>query len=65
MSRNKEQGARMLDHLVINAPGLIQPYIQPILRVLVPKLKEPEPNPVVITNILTVIGDLAEVIKLL
>lgn len=61
MSRNKEQSARMLDHLVLNAPRLIQPYIQPILRVLVPKLKEAEPNPAVITNILTVIGDLAEV----
>uniref|UniRef100_A0AAU7B991 Serine/threonine-protein kinase TOR n=1 Tax=Pyrrhocoris apterus TaxID=37000 RepID=A0AAU7B991_PYRAP len=61
MSRNKEQSARMLDHLVLNAPKLIQPYIQPILRVLVPKLKEPEPNPAVIINILTVIGDLAEI----
>lgn len=61
MSRNKEQAALMLDHLVLNAPRLIQPYIQPILRVLVPKLKESEPNPTVIINILTVIGDLAEV----
>lgn len=61
MSRNKEQGARMLDHLVLNAPRLIQPYLQPILRVLIPKLKEPDSNPAVITNILTVIGDLAEV----
>ncbi|XP_014254034.1 serine/threonine-protein kinase mTOR [Cimex lectularius] len=61
MSRNKEQSARMLDHLVLNAPRLIQHYIQPILRVLVPKLKEPEPNPIVIINILKVIGDLAEV----
>uniref|UniRef100_A0A224XHF0 Serine/threonine-protein kinase TOR n=1 Tax=Panstrongylus lignarius TaxID=156445 RepID=A0A224XHF0_9HEMI len=61
MSRNKEQSARMLDHVVQNAPQLIHPYIQPILRVLVPKLKEHEPNPAVVINILTVIGHLAEV----
>ena len=31
--RNKEQGARMLGHLVVNAPRLIRPYIEPILKV--------------------------------
>ncbi|KAL1122375.1 hypothetical protein AAG570_003780 [Ranatra chinensis] len=61
MSRNKEQSACMLDHLVVNAPRLITPYLQPILRVLVPKLKESEPNPIVVIKILTVIGNLAEV----
>jgi FKBP12-rapamycin complex-associated protein len=61
MSRNKEQSACMLDHLVVNAPRLITPYIQPILRVLVPKLKEPEPNQNVVINILTVIGNVAKV----
>ncbi|KAF6208231.1 hypothetical protein GE061_016683 [Apolygus lucorum] len=61
MSRNKEQSAKMLDHLVLNAPKLIQPYIQPILRVLVPKLKENELNPIVVINVLKVIGNLAEI----
>ncbi|RZF43401.1 hypothetical protein LSTR_LSTR001662 [Laodelphax striatellus] len=61
MGRNKEQSARMLDHLVLNAPRLIRPYMEPILKVLVPKLKEPEPNPSVVISVLTAIGDLAEV----
>ncbi|KAK7869671.1 hypothetical protein R5R35_010033 [Gryllus longicercus] len=59
--RNKEQGARMLDHLVVNAPRLVRPYMEPILKVLVPKLKEQEPNPGVVISVLTCIGDLAEV----
>ncbi|KAJ8946331.1 hypothetical protein NQ318_004221 [Aromia moschata] len=59
--RNKEQGARMLDHLVVSAPRLIRPYMEAILTVLVPKLKEPEPNPGVVLSVLLTIGDLAEV----
>uniref|UniRef100_A0A8D9ABA5 Serine/threonine-protein kinase TOR n=1 Tax=Cacopsylla melanoneura TaxID=428564 RepID=A0A8D9ABA5_9HEMI len=61
MGRNKEQSARMLDHLVVSAPRLIKPYVQPILKVLVPKLREPEPYPGVVISILTAIGDLAAV----
>lgn len=61
IGRNKEQSARMLDHLVVNAPRLIRPYMEPILKVLVPKLKEQEPNPGVVVSVLTAIGDLAEV----
>ncbi|PNF25178.1 Serine/threonine-protein kinase mTOR, partial [Cryptotermes secundus] len=61
IGRNKEQSARMLDHLVVNAPRLIRPYMEPILKVLVPKLKEQEPNPCVVVSVLTAIGDLAEV----
>lgn len=33
--RNKEQGARMLDHLVVSAPRLIRPYMEPILKVCI------------------------------
>lgn len=61
MGRNKEQSARMLDHLVVNAPRLIRPYMESILKVLVPKLKEQEPNPGVVVSVLTAVGDLAEV----
>ncbi|XP_071445181.1 serine/threonine-protein kinase mTOR [Hetaerina americana] len=60
MSRNKEQSARMLDHLVVNAPRLIRPYMEPILKVLVPKLKDQDTNPGVVVSVLTAIGDLAE-----
>lgn len=59
--RNKEQSARMLDHLVVNAPRLIRPYMEPILKVLVPKLRESKPNPGVVLSVLRAIGDLAEV----
>ncbi|PSN34470.1 Serine/threonine-protein kinase mTOR [Blattella germanica] len=61
MGRNKEQAARMLDHLVVNSPRLIRPYMEPVLKVLVPKLREQEPNPGVVVSVLTAIGDLAEV----
>ncbi|KAJ8676220.1 hypothetical protein QAD02_012006 [Eretmocerus hayati] len=61
MGRNKEQAARMLDHLVVTAPRLIRPYMEPVLKVLVPKLKESEPNPGVVLAVLRAVGDLAEV----
>ena len=32
VGRNKEQSARMLGHLVSNAPALIRPYVEPILK---------------------------------
>lgn len=34
VGRNKEQSARMLGHLVSNAPRLIRPYMEPILKVI-------------------------------
>lgn len=37
VGRNKEQSARMLGHLVSNAPRLIRPYMEPILKVQVCK----------------------------
>ena len=61
MSRNKEQSAKMLDHLIQNTPRLISAYMRPILAILVPKLREPESNPGVVLNVLQAIGDLAEV----
>ncbi|KAK3923760.1 Serine/threonine-protein kinase mTOR [Frankliniella fusca] len=61
MGRNKEQSARMLDHLVVHAPCLIEPYMEPVLKVLVPKLREVDLNPGVVVSILRCIGDLAEV----
>ena len=50
VGRNQEQSARMLGHLVANAPSLIRPYVEPILQVLIPKLKETDLNPMVITR---------------
>lgn len=61
MGRNKEQGARMLGHLVSNAPRLIRPYMEPILKVLIPKLKDPDPNPGVVISVLAAVGEQAQV----
>lgn len=61
MSRNKEQAARMLDNLILHAPKLVKPYMETILNVLVPKLKEPDLNPGVIISVLKAVGDLADV----
>jgi len=33
VGRNKENSARMLGHLVLHAPKLIKPYMEPILKV--------------------------------
>ncbi|XP_017768823.1 PREDICTED: target of rapamycin [Nicrophorus vespilloides] len=59
--RNKEQGAKMLDYLIVSAPRLIRPYMEPMLKVLVPKLRDPEPYPGVVLAVLLALGDLAEV----
>ena len=61
--RYKEQSARMMGHLISNAPRLIRPYTEPVLRVLVPKLKEPPEvsHPAVTLSVLEAIGELATV----
>ncbi|XP_064598762.1 serine/threonine-protein kinase mTOR-like [Liolophura sinensis] len=61
VGRNKEQAARLLGHLVSNAARLIRPYMEPILKVLIPKLKEPDSNPAVTICVLAAIGELAQV----
>jgi len=61
VGRNKEQSARMLCQLVSNAPRLIKPYMDPILKALVPKLEDQDPNPGVVTSVLNAIGELAMV----
>ncbi len=61
MGRNKEQAARLLGHLVSTAPRLIRPYMEPILKVLIPKLKDPDPYPGVVISVLAAIGEQAQV----
>ena len=63
LDRYKEQSARMMGHLISNAPRLIRPYTEPVLRVLVPKLKEPPEisHPAVTLSVLEAIGELATV----
>ena len=61
IGKTKDQGARMLSRLVSSAPRLIKPYMEPILKVLVPKLQGRSTNPSVVISVLTAIGELAQV----
>ena len=62
LGRNKEQSAKMLGHLVANAPGITCTYVEPIMKVLVPKLRdEADHSPMVVTSVLRAVGDLSHV----
>ncbi|KAI1764494.1 FAT-domain-containing protein [Hypoxylon sp. FL1150] len=58
-ARNKEESARLLSHLVQNAQGLIKPYVEPMISVLLPKANDT--NHAVAATILKAIGELATV----
>ncbi|TRX94249.1 hypothetical protein FHL15_004716 [Xylaria flabelliformis] len=59
VARNKEESAKLLSLLVQNAQGLVKPYVDPMISVLLPKANEP--NPAVAATILKAIGELATV----
>ncbi|KAH7018986.1 armadillo-type protein [Ilyonectria destructans] len=59
VARNKEESAKLLSLLVQNAQGLIKPYVEPMISVLLPKANDP--NPSVAATILKAIGELATV----
>ena len=59
VARNKEESARLLSLLIQNAQGLIRPYVQPMISVLLPKAGDPTPS--VAATILNAIGELATV----
>lgn len=59
VARNKEESAKLLSLLVQNAQGLIKPYVEPMINVLLPKASEQ--NPAVAATILKAIGELATV----
>lgn len=54
---NKEEAARLLSHLIKNSRRLIKPYVEPLLKVLIPKSKDPSPG--VASESLKAIGELA------
>ncbi|XP_063386594.1 serine/threonine-protein kinase mTor-like [Cydia fagiglandana] len=60
-ARNKEQSLRMVNNIISHAPRITRQFVDTILKVLVPKLREKESNPTMISSILKAIGDLAEV----
>ncbi|KAI1637788.1 FAT-domain-containing protein [Biscogniauxia mediterranea] len=59
VARNKEESAKLLSLLVQNAQGLIKPYVEPMISVLLPKADDK--NPAVAATILKAIGELATV----
>lgn len=59
VARNKEESAKLLSLLVQNAQGLIKPYVDPMISVLMPKASDP--NPTVAATILKAIAELATV----
>jgi len=58
-SRNKEEAARLLSHLISASQRLIRPYVDPILQVLLPKAKDPSPG--VASQALAAVGELCQV----
>lgn len=58
-SRNKEESARLLKHLVKSSQKLIKPYVEPILKALLPKLRDNSPH--VASCVLAALGELAVV----
>ncbi|KAG9256851.1 armadillo-type protein [Emericellopsis atlantica] len=59
VARNKEESAKLLSLLVQNAQGLIKPYVDPMVSVLVPRASDS--NPSVAATILQAIGQLSTV----
>jgi FKBP12-rapamycin complex-associated protein len=55
----KEESARLLSDLISAAPTLMKPYVEPILKVLLPKAKDSSPR--VSSSVLTAIGELSQV----
>ena len=59
VNRNKEEAARLLSLLISNAKTLVKPYVEPVLKVLLPKAHDL--NAGVASSILACIGELAKV----
>ena len=57
ISKNMEQSARLLGHLLASTPRLVRPYAEPILKVFLPKLFDPSQT--VTTAVMSAIGEQA------
>ncbi|CAH1757738.1 9252_t:CDS:10 [Entrophospora sp. SA101] len=56
-SRNKEESARLLSLLASSSQKLIKPYVESILKALLPKSRDP--SPAVAASVLGALGELA------
>ncbi|OAA65494.1 tor pathway phosphatidylinositol 3-kinase [Niveomyces insectorum RCEF 264] len=59
VARNKEESAKLLSLLVQNAQKLIQPYVHPMMEVLLPKAADPTAS--VAATIIKAIGEICTV----
>lgn len=59
ISRQKEESAKLLGNLIGCAPKLVEPYVESILKVLLPKARDSSPS--VASKVLTAIGQLCHV----
>ncbi|KAG0181763.1 phosphatidylinositol kinase- protein kinase tor1 [Apophysomyces sp. BC1034] len=59
VSRQKEDSARLVSLLVGSAQRLTKPYIEPVLKVLLPRARDPSPG--VVSAVLGALGELATV----
>ncbi|OTF77170.1 serine/threonine-protein kinase mTOR-like protein [Euroglyphus maynei] len=59
IAKNLEQSARMLGHLLASAPRFSRPYTEPILKVFLPKLRDPQQSQAVLTAVMSAVGELA------
>jgi FKBP12-rapamycin complex-associated protein len=59
VSKQREESAQLLGLLISSTPKLIQPYVESVLKVLLPKAKDV--NAGVATKVLKAIGELAHV----
>ncbi|KAG0362437.1 phosphatidylinositol kinase- protein kinase tor1 [Gamsiella multidivaricata] len=57
--RNKEESARLLTLLVMASEDLVRPYIDTILMVLLPNIKDSSPG--VVSSVLQALGEIARV----
>jgi hypothetical protein len=58
-SLNKEESARLLGHLIRSARRLVRPYVNPLLRALLPKLRDRSAR--VASCVLSALGELSVV----
>ncbi|KAL1915020.1 uncharacterized protein VTP21DRAFT_7725 [Calcarisporiella thermophila] len=59
VSRNKEEAAKLLGLLVAAGQRLVKPYVEPIVKVLLPRAKDPSPS--VVASVFSVLSELARV----
>eukprot|EP01094_Clydonella_sp_ATCC50884_P002485 TRINITY_DN1189_c0_g1_i1.p1 TRINITY_DN1189_c0_g1~~TRINITY_DN1189_c0_g1_i1.p1 ORF type:complete len:2421 (+),score=972.86 TRINITY_DN1189_c0_g1_i1:126-7265(+) len=58
-SRNKAESAILLKNLISSSKQLMEPYVEGILKALLPKLRDPSPQ--VAISVLAALGDLSRV----